>query len=196
MRRFGMSVALALALAASVAPAARAQKDTGRRGGGGGQRAGMMRGMQERGQAGAERMRLQRQIRQAFTRAVRVQVGLSEEQMRQLAPINRKYVGERQALAREETETRMALRAELAKPQPNQDSVAKLSDRLQAIPRQRLDLNDAEDKELTGIMTPVQLAKYRALQERVQRQLNMMRAAMRGGGAPLALPDSSDGGGG
>ncbi len=194
MRRFGMSLALAAGFALSVAPAAHGQTDTGRRGGEG---AGAMRGRQGRGMGGVERLRLQRQIRQAFTRAVRRQVGLSNEQMRQLAPINRKYAGERQSLAREETETRIALRDELAKAKPNQDSVAKLSDRLQAIPRQRLDLNDAEDKELGGIMTPVQQARFRALQERVQRQLNMMRAPPTGGDArPLTLPDTSASGGG
>ncbi len=190
MSRLGWVLVFAAGLAVSAAPAARAQ--TGRQGGG---RAGVGGGRQGRGQGGPERMRIQRQIRQAFTRAVRRQVGLSDDQMRRLAPINRKYVGERQALAREETATRMALRDELAKAQPNQDSVARLSNRLQAIPRQRLDLNDAEDKELAGIMTPVQLARYRALQERVQRQLNAMRAPVTGGDArPLAIPDTSGGG--
>ena len=194
MRRFVMPLALAASFALGVAPVAHAQTDTGRRGG---QRAGMMRGRQGRGMGGMERQRLQRRIRQAFTRAVRTQVGLTNEQMRQLAPINRKFAGQRQVLVREETATRIALRDELAKATPNQDSVAKLSDRLQAIPRQRLDLNDAEDRELAGIMTPVQLARYRALQERVQRQLNMMRASMAGGDArPLAIPDTSGGGGG
>ncbi len=194
MRRFGKVAALLAALALSVPASARAQRDTGRRGN---QGAGMMRGRQGRGQGGMERMRMLRQIRQAYTRAVRRQVGLSDEQMRKLAPINRKFVGERQALELEERNTRMALRAELSKAQPDQDSVAKLSDRLQAFPRQRLDLNDAEDRDLAAIMTPVQLARFRALQERVQRQLNTMRQPLMGGDAPpLSLPDSTGGGGG
>lgn len=172
---------LALVAVLVAAPAAaRAQGDTGRRGEG---PPGMMRGR------GAERMRIQREIRQAFTRAVRNQVGLDDDQMRKLAPINRTYAQQRQALAREERGIRMALRDELSKAQPDQDSVAKLSDRLQALPRRRLDLNDAEDRELSAIMTPVQLAKYRALVERVQHQLNMMRPPMMGGDRPP--PDST-----
>jgi len=127
------------------------------------------------------RQRLQGQIRQAFTRAVRTQVGLTDDQMLMLAPINQKYVRERQALAREERAARMSLRDELALAQPDQAKVAQYTAQLQAIPHKRLDLNDAEDNELAGIMTPVQLARYRALQERVQRQLNVMRA-MRGKG--------------
>ena len=128
------------------------------------------------------RARIQREIRMAFTRAVRNQVGLSDDQMRKLAPINQKYVRERQGLARAEQETRLLLRAELMKPQPDQDTVARYLAQLQAFPRQRLDLNDAEDRELGTIMTPVQLARFRALQERVQRQLNMMRGRRGGGG--------------
>lgn len=192
MRRYTQWLALVAGLALSVPATARAQKTGGRRGD---QGTGEMRGGQDRGEVGPERMRMQRRIRQAFTRAVRNQVGLSDEQMRQLAPINRKYVGERQALEHEERATRMALRDELGKAQPNQDSVAKLSEKLQAFPRQRLDLNDAEGKDLGGIMTPVQVARFRALQERVQRQLNAMRPPAGGDARPLSIPDSSRGGG-
>ena len=142
----------------------------------------------------ARRDRIQSEIRMAFTRAVRNQVGLSDDQMRELAPINQKYVRERQEIARQERDTRLELRAELTKTQPNQDTVAAYLTRLQAFPRQRLDLNDAETRELGGIMTPVQLAKFRALEERVQRQLNMMRGGGRGGrGGPMAPPPDSSG---
>ncbi|MDE3174186.1 MAG: hypothetical protein KGN74_14035, partial [Gemmatimonadota bacterium] len=134
------------------------------------------------------RARIQREIRMAFTRAVRNQVGLSDDQMRRLAPINQKYVRQRQGLAREEQATRQLLRAELMKPQPDQDTVARYLAQLQTFPRQRLDLNDAEDRELGSIMTPVQLARFRALQERVQRQLNMMRGARGGRGGPGENP--------
>jgi hypothetical protein len=154
------------------------------------------RGMQENPMQ-ARRARIQREIRMAFTRAVRNQVGLSDDQMRKLAPINQKYVRERQEIARQERDTRLELRAELMKAQPNQDTVSAYLARLQAFPRQRLDLNDAEARELGGIMTPVQLAKFRALEERVQRQLNMMRGGGRGArGEPMGPPPDSGGGGG
>ncbi len=166
--RFGVLAALC-ALAAPVA--GRGQSDTGR----------AAHGQQQQppppGNRGGppQRARLQRQIRQAFTRAVRTQVGLTDEQMQKLAPINQKFAMQRQALVREERQARMALRTELAKDQPDQAKVSQYTVQLQAIPHKRLDLNDAEDKDLGGVMTPVQLAKYRALQERVQRQLNAMR---------------------
>ncbi|HEY5218209.1 MAG TPA: hypothetical protein VIJ16_00310 [Gemmatimonadaceae bacterium] len=127
------------------------------------------------GRGMADRAHLQAQIRQAFTHAVRTQVGLTDDQMQKLAPINQKFQAQRQRLAREERGVRMSLREELGKSQPDQDKVAQLSNQLQAFPRQRLDINDAEDKELSGLMTPVQLARYRALQERIQRQMNSMR---------------------
>ncbi|HUX35273.1 MAG TPA: hypothetical protein VMV51_15470 [Gemmatimonadaceae bacterium] len=136
------------------------------------------------GAGGSPRMRLQRQIRQEFTRAVRTQVGLTDDQMRKLAPINQQYVAQRQALARQERDARMALRAELVKEEPDQAKVADYSAQLQAIPHKRLDLNDAEARELSTIMTPVQLAKFRALEERVQRQMNAMRGRRGDGMGP------------
>jgi hypothetical protein len=136
----------------------------------------------------ARRARIQREIRRAFTRAVRNQVGLTDDQMRRLAPINQEYVRQRQEVARQERDTRIALRAELAKEKPDQDKVSQYLQQLQEFPRQRLDINDAEDKQLAGIMTPVQVARFRALEERVQRQLNMMRGR-RGAGMGLS-PDS------
>lgn len=188
--RYGLALAAVLLL---MPLTVRAQGDTGRRGN---QGQGAMRGRQGRGQPGAPRARIQRQIREAFTRAVRTQVGLSDAQMRKLAPINRRYVVKRQTLQFEERSIRLALREQLMASTPDQDSVAKLSRRLQDLPRERLDVNAAEEQELSAIMTPVQLARYRALEERVQRQMNAMRPSMMGGDArPLPIPDSTEGGG-
>lgn len=166
--------------------------------GGGGADTGRAMQMPPGGPGGSPRMRLQRQIRQEFTRAVRTQVGLTDDQMRKLAPINQKYVGQRQALARQERDTRMALRAELMKEEPDQAKVADYSAQLQEIPHKRLDMNDAEARELSTIMTPVQLAKFRALEERVQRQMNEMRGRRGEGMGPPdgAGPGGRRGGGG
>jgi len=150
------------------------------------------------GPGGSPRMRLQRQIRQEFTRAVRTQVGLTDDQMRKLAPINQKYVAQRQALARQERDARLSLRAELMKEEPDQARVADYSAQLQEIPHKRLDMNDAEARELSTIMTPVQLAKFRALEERVQRQMNAMRRPWGDGMGPPdgGGPGRRGGGGG
>ncbi len=140
------------------------------------------------GQMSPERARIQRMIRQAFTHAVRTQVGLSDDQMRKLAPINRRFVQQRQALGAQERQTRMGLRDELAKSEPDQAKVQQYLDQMDGFQRQRLDLTDAEGKALGGIMTPVQLAKYRALQEKVQRQLTMMRHAAGDSARPVLPP--------
>jgi hypothetical protein len=122
-----------------------------------------------------ERQQLQQRIRQAFTRAVRERVGLSDDQMQRLAPINHKYQQQRQALAREERATRESLREELASASPDAAKVQQMSAQLQDFQRQRVDLNDAEQKELGDVMSPVQLARYRAMQEQFQRRMNEMR---------------------
>ncbi len=188
MRFASVTVALVASLVVGLPSPGLAQKDTGRRAN---EPPAMMRqqrggGRGQMGMGGPERARLMGQIRRAFTRAVRNQVGLSGEQMRQLAPINRKYVQKRQALARQDRSVRLALREELNSAQPDQAKVAEYTRQLQAFSRQQLDLNDAEERELGGIMTPVQLARFRALQERIQRRLNMMR--------PLLMGDSARGG--
>jgi Spy/CpxP family protein refolding chaperone len=131
MRAYRFAVAGAL-LALALPLAAQAQRDSVRRDANP-PAARQGRGM--RGQRGADRAQLQRRIRQAFTRLVRTQVGLSDDQMHQLAPINQKFVRERRQVAQQERELREQLRAELAKPSPDQAKVAEYSDKLQQFPR-------------------------------------------------------------
>lgn len=201
MKFVRVTMAVVAALALGVPVAGHAQSDTGRRAN---QPPPMMRTQRggrrgQMGMGGPERARLMGQIRRAFTRAVRNQVGLSNEQLRKLAPINRKYVQERQALARRERGIRGGLRDELSMAHPDQGKVAGYTAQLQAIARQQLDLNIAEERELGGIMTPVQVARFRALQERIQRQMNMMRPLMMGDsarGGRRGPPPAGGGGGG
>jgi Spy/CpxP family protein refolding chaperone len=123
----------------------------------------------------------QERVRARIARLLRERVGLSDDQLRRLAPINQRYDGRRQALFREERELRQSLRRELSAQTADQNRVSTQIDQLFALQRRRLDLAAEEQRELAPIMTPVQRARYLALQETVRRRTEEMRRR-RGGG--------------
>jgi hypothetical protein len=122
-------------------------------------------------------------IRERFARLLRERVGLSDDQLRRLAPISRGFEARRQTLFREERAARQALRRELAATSPDQPRVAAQIDQLFALQRRRLDLAAEEQRELATFMTPAQRARYLALQEHLRRRAEEMRRR-RGGGPP------------
>jgi periplasmic protein CpxP/Spy len=76
----------------------------------------------------------------------------------------------------EERAQRLALRTELlADAKADQNRVARALDRLHQLQRQRVDLQIEEQREFAAFMTPVQRAKYAALQEQVRRRVEALR---------------------
>jgi hypothetical protein len=130
-----------------------------------------------------ERAAAQTRIRERVTRLLRERVGLSDDQLRRLAPVNRNFDVRRQSLFREERAARQALRRELSAESADQARVAAHIDQLFALQRRRLDLAAEEQQELAAFMTPVQRARYLALQEHLRRRAEEMRRR-RGTGAP------------
>src|SRR5215831_2207226 len=63
-----------------------------------------------RGQPPAERQLLQRQVRQAFAKAVRRQLNLNDQQMRKLQSVDLKFERQRIALLRDERQARLGLK--------------------------------------------------------------------------------------
>jgi protein CpxP len=118
------------------------------------------------------RPELEQRFRQRMAQVVKNRVGLTDEQMRQLGPVSRKYEDERRKLHQEERLARMTLRRNLLTPDSaDQPETARLIDQLMAIQRRRLDLLAAEQRELAAFMSPVQRAKYLVLQDQLRRQL-------------------------
>ena len=147
-----MRTLTALALAALTAGAADAQRP--------GRRA---------GQPPANRMMLEGQVRQALAARAKEVVGLNDDQMAKLAATDRKFEQQRRDLGREENQTRQALRLAVADSSADQGKVSENINKLLELQRRRTDLLESEQKELATFMTPVQRAKYQALQERVRR---------------------------
>jgi Spy/CpxP family protein refolding chaperone len=128
-----------------------------------------------------ERAAAQNRIRERFVRLLRDRVGLSDDQLRRLAPVSRSFEARRQAIFRDERMARQSLRRELTAESADQARVAAHIDQLLLLQRRRLDLVAEEQQELAAFMTPVQRARYLALQEHLRRRAEEMRRR-RGGG--------------
>lgn len=124
----------------------------------------------------AGRARLERELRRGFARAVRNRVGLSEEQMARLVPITQRYEQQRRQLQMEERDARVALRTAM-----RDDATADASQidallrKLVDVQQRRAHILGAEQVELATIMTPLQRARYMALQDQIRRRLEQMR---------------------
>ena len=110
-------------------------------------------------------------------------LGLTADQSAKLRAATARYASERQQLFRQERTLRRDLRAELARGETaQQDRVANMLDRLLGLQRQRADLVSAEQRTLSGFLTPVQRAEFLAMQERAFRAAQQMRQERDGRG--------------
>lgn len=129
----------------------------------------------------SRRAQVERMIQQRFAAVVRRELGLGDAQMRQLVQANRAIDADRRALLRRERSWRQALRTELSGgATANQARVDSLLVDLQRAQRDRLDLHEREDRELRTFLTPVQRAKYFALQEQLRQRVQQLTRELNG----------------
>lgn len=138
-----------------------------------------------------DRGQLERAARTRIAALIRQQVGLTDAQMAKLQPVNGRFEQRRLALVRRERLTRFELRDVLvgAEGEGSSDD-ARIAELLQAsidIQRDRLDLIDAEQKELAAFMTPRQRARYLDLQLKMRARLDEVQRR-RGAGAGVRRP--------
>ena len=117
-----------------------------------------------------QRPELEQQFRQRLAKLAQTRIGLSDAQMTQLEQSTARYAPQLSELARQERETRRQLRVELTATQPNQQHVSDLLDASLRLQQQRINLIQAEQKDLARFMTPVQRARYAALQQQFRRR--------------------------
>ncbi|HEX5180678.1 MAG TPA: Spy/CpxP family protein refolding chaperone [Gemmatimonadaceae bacterium] len=123
-----------------------------------------------------ERRQLEQQLRLRLGQVVRRQLQLTDDQYAQLQAVNRKYEAPRRTLNQRERYLRLSLRGELELgDKADQAKVAGYLDQLTDVQQSRLQLFREEQKDLSGFLTPVQRAKYAALQEQVRRRVTQMR---------------------
>ncbi|MBX3132982.1 MAG: hypothetical protein KF689_06300 [Gemmatimonadaceae bacterium] len=124
----------------------------------------------------AERDSLESRVRARMAQMMRTQLGLNDDQVRQLQATNRRFEGQRRALFEQERRVRAELRTALDAATPDQEArVGTLLDRTLALQRQRLELTEAEQKELATFLTPTQRARLYGIEEQMRRRMDEMR---------------------
>ena len=138
-------------------------------------RAGAARQLPEQGGTVGNRAQLERRFRQMLYQVTRRRVGLTDAQMNRLMPINQRFETQRRAIQRQERETRLALRDAMRdSTHADQPRITGYLDKLVELQRQRVELVAQEQRDLAEFMTPLQRARYTALQEQVRRRVEQM----------------------
>lgn len=137
---------------------------------------------------------LETRVRQRMGQMLRRELGLNDDQMRRLEATGRRFEPQRRELLAQEREVRLGLRRELtAGDSARQGEVAALLDRMLVLQRRRLDLLEAEQRELASYLTPVQRAKYFGMEENLRRRMEDLRD--QGGRRPgMGTPRPAPGG--
>lgn len=141
---------------------------------------------QDRGARGSERSpqrdSLEARVRARMGQMLRTQVGLNDEQIRQLQGVNRQFETRRRSLFEQERRTRIELRAAMEiGDSTEQTRIGALLDRTVALQRQRIDLIEAEQKELATFLTPLQRARLYGMEEQLRRRADDMRDGRQSG---------------
>jgi hypothetical protein len=128
------------------------------------------------GIGGARRAQMEQQLRRNLWQIAKQRIGFTDAQMTQLQRTSQRFDERRRALVVEERSQRQILRQQLlADANADQNRVATALDRLHQLQRQRVDLLIEEQREFATFMTPVQRAKYAALQEQLRRRAEALR---------------------
>jgi Spy/CpxP family protein refolding chaperone len=128
-----------------------------------------------------------RAVRQAIERLIRTQVRPTDAQMKQLQAIDARFEPRRAKLNRDEMQVRRQLRQAMTdSANVDEAKIGDLLDRMIAFPGQRAALVESEQKELARVLTPIQRARYHAIQEQLRRRIEQGRGGQAARGRPPA----------
>jgi hypothetical protein len=131
----------------------------------------------------AEAGRLRAQVEKAFGDRVQQELRLTPDQGTKLRATQERFGTRRRALVQQQMERRRALDDQM---QPglaaNPDSVRKLMDGIQAGRAEVLRVEQDQDREMSGYLTPVQRARYQQMREQFIQRVGEMRREGRGQG--------------
>ena len=131
----------------------------------------------------AEAAELRTMIEQRFSQRVQEELKLTNEQTAKLRTTQERFGPRRRAVMRQQMDQRRALEDQLQPGVPaNQDSVRKLIDGLTAGRLEMVRIQQDENRELNGFLTPVQQVRYNLMRERFLQRVGEMRRQGRGMG--------------
>ncbi|HWL39573.1 MAG TPA: hypothetical protein VNO75_04985 [Gemmatimonadaceae bacterium] len=146
--------------------------------------------------ASPDRVALERQLRERTAQITRERLGLTDAQMQQLQQVNARFAPRQSALVKQERNSRRQLRQEMMAASPNQPRVASLLDATLSLQKQRIALLESEQRELASFLTPVQRARYIALQNQFRRRADQLARPGGGGRGQGIRRGGADGPGG
>ncbi len=127
-------------------------------------------------QPGARRQELEDRFRQRSGDLVRRRLQLTDDQAARLQSTNRQFEQQRLGLLRRERELRRELRQQLmAGATANETRVGELLDQTIRLQRQRLEVAENEQRELSKFLKPIQRAKYFGLQNELRRRMQELQ---------------------
>jgi Spy/CpxP family protein refolding chaperone len=129
------------------------------------------------------RAELARRFQQRVDAMVRQRLQLNDDQAARLREVASRTEGARRALRRDEMEARKAMREELlAGDNANEARVADLLDQMPRLERRRVELLEQEQRELSRFLSPLQRARYFALQDELRRGMQELQRRRMGDG--------------
>ena len=132
----------------------------------------------------AERERLQQQVEDRFAQVVRQQLRLSDDQAEKLRGTEERFRARRREIVRRQLALRFALNGQMCPGcAADPDSVRKLMDGIDGNRGELFRVQQEQDREMAGYLTPVQRAQYQMLRERLIRRLGEVRRERMQGGA-------------
>ena len=145
-----------------------------------------------------QRDSLEQRVRLRMAQMLRSQLGMDDEQIRRFQATNRRFEAQRVGLFNQEREVRGELRQLIESADTTQHQrIGTLLDRTIQLQRQRIDLQDAEQKELATFLNPAQRARLYGIEEQLRRRMEGLRDGPPGGGRmepPSMRPGGRPGG--
>lgn len=133
------------------------------------------------GSVGPRRQVLEKEFRQRSEQVVREKLNLSDEQVTRLRSVNSSIGTQRNSLVAQERSIRTDLRDEMAKGSAaDQNRVAQLMTQAHDLQGRRFALQQDEQQQLSGFMTPVQVAQYVGLQAQIRQRMRQMQQGQNG----------------
>jgi hypothetical protein len=123
------------------------------------------------------RQQLEQRFRERSEEVVRKRLNLNDDQMNRLRAVNADIGGKRDALLAQERTVRMSLRDEMSKgSNADQGKVSKLMADAHDLQVRRFALQQDEQKQLSGFMSPMQVAQYVGLQTQLRQRIRQMQS--------------------
>jgi periplasmic protein CpxP/Spy len=117
------------------------------------------------------RAALEQQLRELTAKLTQQRLGLTDAQLAKLEQTNARFAPQLRQLGAQERGVRVQLRQEMMRgDSANQQHVSELLNASIQLQKQRIAIVESEQKELAGFLTPVQRARYVALQSQFRKR--------------------------